>query len=158
MFSEIDGMPLHPLVVHATVVLLPLAALLAVMFAVPRTRDWSRLPLLLVTLAALVSTVVSRASGQALRDVLQLGGPVARLIEEHESRANVLLVIVVVFAAVVVAAFVVTRRSSANSPVVLALAILLVVGAIAVSFQVYRVGDIGSRAVWNPTGDADFSG
>ncbi len=158
MFSEIDGMPLHPLVVHAAVVLIPLAALLAVLFAVPRTRAWSRLPLLLVSLAALVSTFVSRVSGQRLRDVLELGGPVADLIEEHESRANVLLIMVIVFTALVIAAFVVTRRSTVNSPTVLALAVLLVVGAAAVSFQVYRVGDIGSRAVWNPTGEVDFSG
>ncbi len=157
MFSEINGLPLHPLAVHAAVVLIPLAALLGVMFAVPRTRAWARLPLLLVALAAAVSTFVARQSGLSFREALQLGGPVGDLIEEHFHRANLLFVLVLVFTAIAVVAFVVTRTGTANSPVVLVVAAALVVGAVALSFQVYRVGDIGSRAVWNPTGDVKFS-
>ncbi len=156
MFDEIDGLPLHPLVVHAAVVLIPLAALLGVLFAVPRTRAWARLPLVLVALAAAGSTYLAKLSGESLEDVLELGGETAALIEEHESRANVLLILVLVFAVVAGAAFVVTRTSTANSPVVLTVAAALVIGAVAVGVQVYRVGDIGSRAVWNPTGDRSF--
>lgn len=157
MFSEIDGLPLHPLVVHAAVVMIPLAALLGVLFAVPRTRAWARLPLALVALAAAASTYLAKLSGESLKDVLELDGETAALIEEHESRANVLLILVLVFAVVAGVAFVVTRTSTANSPVVLTVAAVLVIGAVAVCVQVYRVGDIGSRAVWNPTGDRSFS-
>jgi uncharacterized membrane protein len=157
MFSEIDGLPLHPLVVHTAVVLVPLAMLLGVLFAVPRMRAWARMPLLLVTLAATASTYVAKLSGENFKEVLQLGGPAGALIEEHEARANLLLILVLGFAMVAAAAFVVTRTSTANSPVVLAVAAVLVMGAVAVGVQVYRVGDIGSRAVWNPTGDTDFS-
>jgi len=157
MFSEIDGLPLHPLVVHAAVVLVPLAALMGFLFAVPRTRAWARLPLLLVALAAAGSTFLAKLSGENLEEVLELGGKPATLIEEHESRANVLLILVLVFAVAAVLAFVVTRTTTANSPVVLVLAVALVVGAVAVGVQVYRVGDIGLRAVWNPTGDQTFS-
>lgn len=158
MFSEINGLPLHPLAIHAAVVLIPLAALLGVLFAVPRTRAWSRLPLLVVALAAAVSTYVAKLSGQNFKDALQLSGPVGDLIDEHESRANLLFILVLVFAVVAVIAFVVTRTTTANSSVVLVVAAALVIGAVAVGFQVYRVGDIGSRAVWNPTGDRSFSG
>ncbi|MDQ3094515.1 MAG: hypothetical protein M3Q82_00890 [Actinomycetota bacterium] len=157
MFDEIDGLPLHPLVVHAAVVLVPLAALLGVLFAVPRTRAWARLPLLLVAVAAAASTFVAKLSGENLKEALQLGGRAAELIEEHEARGNLLLILVLVFAVFAVVGFVVTRTSTANSPVVIAIAAALVIGAMAVGVQVYRVGDIGSRAVWNPTGDTDFS-
>ncbi len=157
MFDEIDGLPLHPLVVHAAVVLVPLAALLGVLFAVPRTRAWARLPLLLVAVAAAASTFVAKLSGENFKEVLQLGGPAGTLIDEHEARANLLLILVLVFAVFAVVGFVVTRTSTANSPVVIAIAAALVIGAVAVGVQVYRVGDIGSRAVWNPTGDNDFS-
>ena len=39
MFDEFNGLPLHPLAVHAVVALIPLSALLGVLFAVPRTRS-----------------------------------------------------------------------------------------------------------------------
>jgi hypothetical protein len=36
------------------------------------------------------------------------------------------------------------------------LSALLVLGAGALAFQNYRVGDIGSEAVWNPTGERSY--
>ncbi|MGI8613083.1 MAG: hypothetical protein ACR2KL_03925, partial [Nocardioidaceae bacterium] len=69
MFNTINGLPVHALAVHAVVVLVPLSALLGVLFVVPRLRSWSRLPLPLVALAAVVATFVARQSGQALRNV-----------------------------------------------------------------------------------------
>ena len=38
MFDKIGNLPLHPLVIHAAVVGIPLAVLLAFLFAFPRTR------------------------------------------------------------------------------------------------------------------------
>ncbi len=157
MFSEINGLPVHPLAVHAVVVLVPLAALLGVLFAVPRTRAWARVPLLLVSLAAVVTTYVARESGKKFEEALDLGGPIAALVEEHSERADLLWYLVLGFAAVAVLAFIVTWSSNANSLLVFALSAVLVVGAVGLGVQVYRVGEIGSKAVWNPTGDADFS-
>ncbi|MBA2717478.1 MAG: hypothetical protein H0U51_10575, partial [Propionibacteriales bacterium] len=34
--------------------------------------------------------------------------------------------------------------------------VLLVIAAAGVAFQTYRVGDVGARAVWNPTGEVDY--
>ena len=48
MFDAIGNMPLHPLVVHAVVVGIPLALLLAVLFALPRFRSQTRWPLAVV--------------------------------------------------------------------------------------------------------------
>ena len=41
MFSEFHDLPVHALAVHGAVVLVPLSALFAVLFAIPRTRKWA---------------------------------------------------------------------------------------------------------------------
>jgi hypothetical protein len=37
------------------------------------------------------------------------------------------------------------------------LPVLLVIVGLVMAFWVYRVGDIGARAVWNPEGTVDYS-
>jgi hypothetical protein len=37
------------------------------------------------------------------------------------------------------------------------LPVLLVIVALVMAYWVYRVGDIGSRAVWNPEGSVNYS-
>jgi hypothetical protein len=64
MFDKIGDLPLHPLVIHAVVVGIPLAALLAVLFAIPRTREWARWPLAIVVVGATAVTFIARQSGQ----------------------------------------------------------------------------------------------
>ncbi len=156
MFSQFNGLPVHPLAVHAAVVLVPLAALLGILYAVPRTRAWSRLPLLLVSLAALISVFVSKQSGEPLERKLNLQGAAHDLIEQHKQRADVLFVVMIVFTVLAVAAYALPRFTQTSSLVTNGLAVLLVIGAIGVAFQTYRVGDVGARAVWNPGGTVDF--
>ena len=52
MFDQIGDMPLHPLIIHAPVIGIPLALLLTLLFAFPRTRAWARWPLALTVLGA----------------------------------------------------------------------------------------------------------
>lgn len=161
--DTVNGLPLHPLSVHATVVLVPLAALLAVLFAVPRLRRWALVPLPLVALGAAASTFVSTQTGEALEEALGLEGQVQELIERHEELGKQLLVMVLVFAAVAVVTAAVYGRSLRSDPtrrtntVVTVLSVLLVLGGVALSVQAYRVSEAGSEAVWNPTGEQDYS-
>ncbi len=161
MFDEISGLPVHPLVVHVAVVLVPLAGLLGVLFAIPPTRRWARVPLAIVAVGAALTVLVTRRSGQNLAAVLGIDegadDPLSTLIQEHAERANLLSLLTIAFAVLAVAAWLSTRspeRLSAAVPVVLS--VLLVLGAGALVFQTYRVGDIGSRAVWNPTGEQSY--
>ncbi len=157
MFSQIHGLPLHPLAVHAAVVFVPLAALLGVLFVVPRTRAWSRIPMLVVSLGAVASVFVARQSGLSFQTALGYGGTVGALIDEHRKRANLLLIFVAIFAVIAIAAFLFSRtpdRFSGTLATVVSVA--LVVGAALVAFQTYRVGDIGSKAVWNPDGTQNY--
>lgn len=165
MFNEFRGLPVHALAVHGAVVLVPLAALLGVLFATPRFRAWARVPLLLVSLGAVGAVFVAKQSGKHLETVLaaQSGdgwasNPVAGLVNEHQKRANLLFILVILFAVVAVAAYVLSRDAARfTQPVALALSAVLVIGAGALAFQTFRVGDIGSRALWNPTGSVDYN-
>ena len=67
MFDTITNLPWHPLVVHAVIVLLPLACLGAVLVAV--RADWNRLHGFLVLASAFVATgaaFVAKESGEKL--------------------------------------------------------------------------------------------
>lgn len=171
--DTVNGLPLHALVLHATVVLIPLAGLLGVVFAIPRLRAWATVPLPLVAVAAAVSALVTAASGQNLKEAggqggAGLGGPVLDLVEEHQDLAQQLVVMTLIYAAVAVVAAVVAWRAQRRAPngrsggrsggaLLTGLSVLLVLGAVAVTYQTFRVGDVGTEAVWNPTGTTDYS-
>jgi uncharacterized membrane protein len=158
MFTQINGLPVHPLAVHGAVVLVPLAALMGILFAIPKTRQWSRWPLLLASLGAVGAVFVARQSGFKLKaHLLASDFPYKNLIEQHQSRAKVLFFIVIVFALVAIAAFVLTRSADTSQAVLTTLSVLLVIGAIGIAFQTYRVGELGSKIVYNPDGKVDFS-
>ena len=108
LFSSIAGLPLHPLVVHLAVVVLPASAIaLIVIIAVPR---WRRPYSWLAVAAALLGTVgtfVAKESGEALAD--QVGLPA-----DHAEWGDRLFVAAVVFAVVTVVWFaldLLTRRA-----------------------------------------------
>ena len=66
---EINGVPLHPLVVHAVVVFAPLAALFGIAYAVLPGWRWAlRWPLVAVTGIAVVTAFIATLSGQDLAD------------------------------------------------------------------------------------------
>lgn len=156
MFSQLNGLPTHALAIHAAVVSVPLAALLGLLFALPRTRAWSRVPLVVVSIAAVAAVFVARQSGKQLQRTLNLQGPAADLVREHAQRSGVLFTATVGYAVLAVLAFFLSRRDTGFGMLTTLVAVLLVLGAAAVAFQTYRVGDVGARAVWNPTGQVDY--
>ena len=160
MFDKIGDMPLHPLVIHAVVFGIPLAVLLALLFAFPKTREWARWPLAIVVVGATVVTFVARQSGLAFEAALGIkpGNPVGDLILQHSLLANQLFYIMIVFAAIGLINVFVVRKSTADGAAVkqpaiirIVLPILLVATGLVALIWIVRVGDLGSRAVWNPT-------
>jgi uncharacterized membrane protein len=160
MFSQVHGLPLHPLAVHAAVVFVPLASLLGIVFVVPRTRAWSRVPFVLMSLGAFASVFVARQSGLAFFQALHIDSApdrVQSLIHKHEHRALYLLLFTAGFAVVSVVAYVLSRDPQRfTGALAVAVCIVVVAAAVVVAFQTYLVGDIGSRAVWNPDGAVDY--
>jgi len=142
MFDLINGLPLHPLVVHAVVVLLPLA-ILGTLAIVARPR-WRRHygPLVVgISLVATALVPVATSSGEALEKHVGDPGSHAQLGDQLIWFALPLLLLV---AGLVWAD---RRRPSARN-VLRFLASGAVVAALAAGVQVYRVGDSGARAAW----------
>ena len=152
---EINGIPLHPLVIHAVVVFVPLAALAAIAMSAPKWRWLARGPALVLTLGATAASFVATRSGEQLQDDRGLDTP---LVHTHEEWGERLMIGMWVFAALVVVAFVVlpvaTRlaggKDRPGSAAVLEkpLMVLVPIAAIAVLVLVVITGDAGAKAVW----------
>lgn len=158
--EELFGLPAHPLVVHAAVVLLPLAAVATlVCAAIPRARR----PFALITLGlALVATVavgLAQGSGEELEEQVDE----TELVEEHTEQGERVLpwAIGVVVAATAVAAIPIVSRRRPSVPsrtvtaVVVAVSLVAGVGA---TWTVVDVGHSGAKATWDDVGAEDEGG
>ncbi|CAB4686853.1 MAG: hypothetical protein F2667_00900 [Actinobacteria bacterium] len=161
MFDLINGIPVHPLVVHAVVVLLPLAVLGTIAIAL-RPR-WRVTYGPLVVGAAAIATVlvpVATSSGEELEKRVGDPGEHAELGEQLLFFAIALLVL---SAALVWLAWRASRATTATpdpttgpttgptpgpTTLINVVAGLAVIAAVACAVQVYRVGDSGARAAW----------
>lgn len=145
---EINGVPLHPLVVHAAVVFTPLAALTAVGYAVPSWRDRLRWPLVVLAAVSFVTVWVAYFSGDDLREDRFSGlpdGAFADRIENHEEWADRLRLGVSVFAALSFAAAWLHTRDGATR---VALAVATALAGLGTLVLVVLTGDAGAQAVW----------
>jgi hypothetical protein len=149
MFETFMGLPLHPLVIHAAVVFVPLLILVALGYAlVPRLR--SRLGWLAVLLAVIapLTTFAAKLSGDAFRARLARLTPGAPFdkIDDHRSLGTFTLYLTILLALLVLAMVLIRTK-----PVVVnALLVVAVVGVSAVTaYYVYRTGDTAAHIVWN---------
>jgi hypothetical protein len=152
VFDTIAGLPLHPLVVHATEVIVPVAAIVVTVAALwPRFRRRAGYLPLALALASLVLVPLSTQSGEALQE--RVGE--SSLIETHSNLAEGLLPWV--FSLVVVAAVLLwwnrNERKGATSRaprwVALGLAVAAVLATTGTTVQAIRVGHSGATAVWS---------
>ena len=143
---EINGLPLHPLVVHAAVIFGPIGALTALVYAVlPRWRDRLRVPMVALALLATGSVVAAYLTGRNfLESRPELGQK--PMLGTHEARAHVLLWLSLGFGLVALAAGWLHGRIGA---VRVATRVVLGLAAAAVLVQVVLTGDAGARAVWD---------
>lgn len=142
---EINGLPLHPLAVHAAVIFGPLGGLCALVYVLaPPRRDRLRWPMLGLALLAGASIVVAYLTGGSfLESRPQLKA--LPLVQLHQERAARLLWVTIAFSVVAAAAALFHTRTG---PVRVALSVLLGLLAAAVLVQVILTGDAGARAVW----------
>jgi uncharacterized membrane protein len=154
---EFAGLPLHPLIVHAAVVLTPIAAALSIVFAVvPKWRYLSRWPAVLTTVAAFGAVWLSRLSGTSL---LSQKPELRQLVHTHQVRGQQLSLLMILFLVVVlVAAWALSGTSGlisgrgareAPSPALdRVLPPVVVVASLLVLVWVVLTGDAGARALW----------
>ena len=159
---ELNGVPLHPLVVHAAVILGPVTALTAIAYAVlPRWRWLIRWPMVALAVSTVGAVFLAKVAGQELLE--QRASQLSRLdvaqIAVHQDRGNVLLWVALGFLVIaVVAALTVGgpsalasgagARDSRGTAVTYGVLGLVVVGAIALLVMTVLTGDAGARAVW----------
>ena len=142
MFDTFQGLPVHALVLHAAVVLVPLAALLTVLVAlVGRWRPRGAWPVVAGNVVTLATVFVAVQSGEALQERL----PSSEQISAHADRGNAMTWFVLALTVASVLVALVRRRSGS---VLVAAGALAVVAAAAATVWVVLVGHSGSTAVW----------
>jgi hypothetical protein len=148
------GLPLHPLIVHATVVAVPAAAL-SVLLAVlwPRFRAWFAWGPVALAVVALVLVPVTTSSGESLEHAL----PRDPLIEAHAHLADGLLpwVVALLVGAVGVCwpalPRVVTRLDALPRWLVVITTVIAVAAAVGALVEVVLIGHSGATAAWSGT-------
>ena len=141
---EINGLPLHPLVVHAAVIFGPLAALAALGFLVPRWRDRLRWPMVVLAVIATGAIVLAYYSGGSfLNSKPELRS--SPQVQAHKKLGDQLLWIGLAFGVIAVVTGWLNARSGALRVV---LDVLLAVAAVVLLVWVFRTGEAGARAVW----------
>jgi|SRR5690349_8578686 len=158
MFERFGDLPLHILVIHAAVLVLPVSALTAIVFAlVPRWRWLLRWPVLLLGLGSLVLAFVAKESGEAFVAAVPT---LEKAVALHQERGDLLFWFCLIFAVVAVAAFLLLGGPSAlasgkgakegrGRPLELVTSAAVVVIGVLVIYQTIRTGDAGAKAVWD---------
>jgi predicted membrane protein DUF2231 len=152
---SLGGLPLHPLLVHATVVIVPAAALSVLLAALwPRFRRWAGLLPVGLAVFGLILDPLSTSTGESLEN--QVGR--SALVEKHAELADGLLPwligLVVMAAALHAWHWRLSRRNSgeqasARAWVPMLIAALAVVAALGTSVQVVLIGHSGAKAAWS---------
>jgi hypothetical protein len=159
----VDGIPAHPLVVHAVVVLLPLAAVgTLLVVARPLWRRQLGVWVLLLAAAGVFAVPVATRTGEQLKESLGGGSP---LVEIHEERAETLLIPALIYLVLLAATVLVGRRADAtvDGPgaahatrsstatlhrVTLITGVLAALAGLVITGMVVWIGHAGSAAVW----------
>lgn len=167
MPERLFGIPSHPLMVHAPVVLLPLTAIVAiVLIARPSLLRHYGFPLIGLSVVSAFSAILAASSGEGLQDILKER---SRAIEEHAEWGDRTRLIAIVFMLVVIAWVVVQRRwergragggaeassTSAQARTNLArgaLAALVVLFAVGSTWAVIETGHSGAKSAWEDAG------
>lgn len=152
MPSEFYGLPLHPLIVHATVVIIPLAALAVLLSALwPRVRRWAGPLPAGLSLVGLILVPLSTSTGETLeRHVAS-----SALLEKHTQLADGLLPWMIGLLVVAVIGYAIhwsaTHGHAIPRAIAVTIAVLSVVAVAGTTLQVARIGHSGAKAAWAET-------
>jgi len=146
---EFNGLPLHPLIVHAAVVFGPLAALSGILYGLWGARRdqlrWVTMSLVTIAFLSIWAAYLSGDNYFESDRFARVGGDLKEKIEHHEELAGVLRWITTGFFAVTALAVWQHARTGATR---YALGGLVVVAAVLTLIWVAMTGDAGSQAVY----------
>jgi hypothetical protein len=153
--EELFGLPAHPLVVHAAVVLLPLAAVATIVCAaVPRARRAYAPVALGLALVATVAVGLAQGSGEELEEQVDE----TRLVEEHTEHGEQVLpwAIADTLAAAAVTAIPALSRRRPDLPARTVTAVVVagsLVAGVGATWTIVDVGHSGAKATWDDVGE-----
>lgn len=155
-FALIQGLPVHPLVVHAAVVFVPLAALgLLAMAVLPKWGARFGWVVTLVAAMALGASFVAKESGEALEGLVGEPG------YDHAEWGDRMPLIAGALFVVCLLLWLVQRswakREDAGKGLIVILGIVAAAVAAGSMFWIYKVGDSGAKSVWKDEVSADVS-
>jgi hypothetical protein len=157
----IAGLPAHPLLVHAAVVLIPLAALGSLAIAVRAAWRRSYAPLVAIgAVAASLAATGAKLAGDQLYAALSASGSLGAGIDQHGQWGQYTMFASWPYAVLALIAAVLARRSRvpaharagdtivATGVGIVTFSWLAALAGIATTALVVLTGDSGSRAVW----------
>lgn len=151
MFDTVFGLPVHALVLHVVVVLVPLAAAGVVgIAAVPRWRARFGVLVVAIATAGLAAVPVATRSGGKLEHRLGASGVVAKQINHHQLWGQrVIWPTLAMWVLAIVLVLMDRRRRRGTSVTVVA--VLAAIAAVSAATVVAIAGHLGSTAVWSCT-------
>jgi hypothetical protein len=139
------GLPLHPLLVHSAVILVPLVAISAlVMSYLPSfSRRHGKL-ILIVALVAQVSVFLAKISGEALSEILD------KEVEKHAQLGEIAPFVTIPMVTLIYLRWRMDRAGSSTGSVAIRrlTSVALVIASLASLVVIFLVGHSGASSVW----------
>jgi hypothetical protein len=139
------GLPLHPLLVHSAVILVPLVAIGAlVMSYLPSfSRRHGKL-ILIVALVAQVSVFLAKISGEAFSEILD------KEVEKHAQLGEIAPFVTIPMVALIYLRWRMDRAGSSTGSVAIRrlTSVALVIASLASLVVIFLVGHSGASSVW----------
>jgi hypothetical protein len=146
------GLPLHVLLVHAVVVLVPLASIGGIAISVLK---WARKrygELVLVgAFGAAITTFIAQEAGEDFQRSPNFANPTPEMLEHFALGDDLLIWTILLFvgiAAVVLGQLLLNRHNARGNLVLVVGMVLTVVCAVMSIIQTVRIGHSGALAVW----------
>ena len=148
MFDSINGVPLHALIVHVAIVLIPLSAIGAILIAArPKALRFFGVKTVIAAAVGVVAGVISKTSGQNLSQ--RVGWP-----QEHVDYGNIFPIAAVAFLLLLVVFWLIARGVPLNRNRPLWLKVFgatLILAAIGITYLTVLTGFSGASATWTKT-------
>jgi len=144
-FGMLAGLPLHPLLVHSAVVLVPLVAIGAlVMSYLPSfSRRHGKL-ILILALVAQVSVFLAKISGEAFSEILK------KNVEKHAELGEIAPFVTLPMVVLIYLRWRMDRAGSSTGSVAIRrlTSVALVIASVVSLVMIFLVGHSGASSVW----------
>ncbi|MEU4560026.1 DUF2231 domain-containing protein [Actinoplanes sp. NPDC023936] len=154
VFDQVNGLPVHILVLHAAVIFVPLLALGSVVYAVVAPwrakMGWA---VAILAVVAPIAAVVTKVSGTELYNRLLgqgMSGPGKVILDDHMNYGTITMWLSIALGVVSLLLVALTIRAGARLPRIadIGFAVVIIGLAATTGYYIFETGDSGATAVW----------